>query len=204
MDNNNYYNYETPYYDTPNVDKYKNITNVSQLPNYYIKQPNSNEFIIKCNNMIWGVLALLLGSSGFLSFFICDTIYDLGGETNTGGIIFGIAFSGFLTVLGILGFLCSIVRQKVILFEDYIQIKSYYILCCINSNKIYNYTDINSFQVDIIKEKNDDGVEVEKDIKIVCYNKFNEKKYFFAHNFGLEEAEYFVYVVNNFINMKKM
>ena len=42
----NYYNYETPYYDTPNKDdKYKNITNVSQVRNYYIKQPSSNEFI---------------------------------------------------------------------------------------------------------------------------------------------------------------
>ena len=47
MDNNNndYYKYETPHYETPecvepsNNEKYKSITNISQLSNYYIKQP---------------------------------------------------------------------------------------------------------------------------------------------------------------------
>ena len=71
VDNNNYYNSKTPYYDinnTPNTptyeeatnvdnfDKYKSITNVSQIPNYYIKQPNSNEFIIKCNSGFWVIM----------------------------------------------------------------------------------------------------------------------------------------------------
>jgi hypothetical protein len=48
--------FETPFYDKPenagpkSADKYKNITNISQLSNHYIEQLNSNEFIIKCNN----------------------------------------------------------------------------------------------------------------------------------------------------------
>ncbi len=52
------YKYEIPCYDTPKYvepntnDKYKFITNVSQLHNRCIKQPKSNEFIIKLDNMI--------------------------------------------------------------------------------------------------------------------------------------------------------
>ena len=71
VENNDNYNSKTPYYDinytpdTPtykeptNVDifeKYKSVTNVSELPNYYIKQPNSNEFIIKCNIGFWVIM----------------------------------------------------------------------------------------------------------------------------------------------------
>ena len=137
---NNYYNYETPYYDTQNDDKYKNITNVSQVRNYYIKQPSSNEFIFKCNKVIWGVLAFFLISSGFLSLLICLTIFDLGGESSPGGMIIGIAFTGFLTALSIFSLFFVIIRQKVILTEDNIQIKTYYLFFCFNSNKIYDYT----------------------------------------------------------------
>ena len=199
---NIYYNSETPYYDTPNSDKYESITNVSQLPNYYIKQPNSNEFIIKCNNSFWGILAFFLTSIIFLTILICVIIYDFG-EYSFGGVIFGICFTGFLACMGLFGFLCFIVKQRIILTDDYIQIKNYHILCCINSNKIYNFIDIKSFEVDIVKE-NIEGEVVTKAINIICWNNSDEKKYFFDNNFGLEEAEYFVYVVNGFINRKKI
>ena len=62
---NIYYNSETPYYDTPNPDKFESITNISQIPNYYIKQPNSNEFIIKCNNLFWPILIYFLDHLDF-------------------------------------------------------------------------------------------------------------------------------------------
>ena len=201
---NNYYNYETPYYDTPNtpnIDKYKNITNVSQLRNYYIKQPNSNEFIIKCNKEIFGLIVFLLVASGFLTLFICILVYDFG-EYSYGGIIFGICFAGFLATVGLFGLLAYKVRQKVILTEDYIQIKNYYILCCLNSNKKYNYTNIKNFEVEIKKEY-DEGREATSGPRIICWNNSNKKEYFFDHIFELEEAEYFVYVVNNLINKKK-
>ena len=197
----NYYNYETPYNDTLYDNKFESITNVSQLPNYYIKQPNLNEFIIKCNNLFWGIFAFFLGSSGFLSLFICVIIFDIG-QYSSGGIKIGIGFSGFLSFIGLISFLCFTIRQKVILTDDYIQIKNYHILCCINSNKKYNYIDIKGFKVNIVKE-NQEGREVTKNIEIICYDNSNEEKYFFAHNFELEEAEYFVYVVNGFIKTTK-
>ena len=197
-----YYNSETPYYDTPNADKYESITNVSQLPNYYIKQPNSNEFIIKCNNTFFVILLFFLGSIGFLTILIYALIYDIGVHSY-GGVIFGICLTGFFACMGLYGFLCYIVKQKIILTEDYIQIKNYHILCCINSNKKYNYIDIKSFEVDIVKE-NVEGNIVTKGYNINCCYNSDEKECFFDHNFGLEEAEYFVYVVNGFINRKKI
>ena len=198
----NYYNYETPYYDTPNDDKYINITNVSQVRNYYIKQPSSNEFIFKCNKVIWGVLAFFLLSSGFLSLLICIAIFDFGGESNPVGLIIGIAFTGFLTVFSIFSLFFVIIRQKVILTEYNIQIKTYYLFFCFNSNKIYEYINIKGFQVDTIETNGEKGT-VKKDYKIICIDNSNEKMLFFEHNFELEEAEYFVYVVNDFINKKK-
>jgi hypothetical protein len=203
---NNYYNYETPYFDKPGFaelnrayNKYKNITNVSQLSNYYIKQPNSNEFIIKCNNLFWGISAGLLISSGFLAGLICILIFDDSKNQNTGGIIFGICFSGFLACINLFGFLLIPLREKVILTENYIQIKSYRILCCFNSDKVYEYININSFQVDTQESSDKKG----KDYNIVYLDIYNKKNRLFDHNFELEEAEYFVYVVNGFINKKK-
>jgi len=196
---NIYYNSETPYYDTPNPDKFESITNISQLGNYYIKQPNSNEFIIKCNEKFWILPFSIFLSSGFVALSIYALIYDFG-EFSYGEAIFYICFNGFLGFMCFIGCLCYTIRQKVILTEDYIQITNYHIFCCIN--KIYNYKDIKSFEVDIRKEY--EGGDLETKIYIVCLDNSNEKKYFFDHNFKLEEAEYFVYVVNGFINKKKL
>ena len=52
-------------------DKYKNITNVSQIPNYYIKQPNQNTFIFKCSNSIFGLIFAFL----VLAFIIALLIF---------------------------------------------------------------------------------------------------------------------------------
>ena len=52
-------------------DKYKNITNVSQIPNYYIKQPNQNTFIFKCSNSIFGLIFTFL----VLAFIIALLIF---------------------------------------------------------------------------------------------------------------------------------
>ena len=142
---------------------------------------------------------IFFGSSGFLALSICILIYDKG-KYSYAGIIFVICFSGVLACIGLFGCLCFTIRQKVILTEDYIQITNYHILCCFN--KIYNYKDIKCFEVDIRKKyEGDDSV---KKIFIVCLDNSNEKKYFFDHNFELEEAEYFVYVANGFINKKKL
>ena len=147
--------------------------------NYYIKQPNSNEFIIKCNNLFWGISAGLLISSGFLAGLICILIFDDSKNQNTGGIIFGICFSGFLACINLFGFLLIPLREKVILTENYIQIKSYRILCCFNSDKVYEYININSFQVDTQESSDKKG----KDYNIVYLDIYNKKNRLFDHNF---------------------
>ena len=76
--------------------------------------------------------------------------------------------------------------------EEYIEIKSYYLFFCFDNNKKYEYINIKGFQVD-------NG----KDYRIVLLDNSNEKIRLFNHKFELEEAEYFVYVVNDLINKKK-
>ena len=67
---NNYFKYETPYKETPetvepnNKEKYKEITNISQLSKHNIKQPKSNEFEIKAKDFCFCPLCFLL-MSGF-------------------------------------------------------------------------------------------------------------------------------------------
>ena len=117
-------------------------------------------------------------------------------------MIIGIAFTGFLTALSIFSLFFVIIRQKVILTEDNIQIKTYYLFFCFNSNKIYDYINLKGFQIDTIEANGEEGT-VKKDYNIICIDNSNEKMRFFEHNFELEEAEYFVYVVNDFINKKK-
>ena len=146
--------FETPFYDKPesgpkSADKYKNITNISQLTNHYIKQLNSNEFIIKCNNTFWSIIVFLFGTSCFLTIMICILLLDESKNKNTGGLIFAICFLGILFLVGLFSFLFTPIRHKVFLTENYIQIKVYRILCCFNSDKTYDYININNFQVDI-------------------------------------------------------
>ena len=198
---NIYYNSETPYYDTPNPDKFESITNISQIPNHYIKQPNSNEFIIKCDKNFWGSLITFLTTSGIIALLICCLIYDWG-EYSYGGVIFAICFFGLFACLGLVLCLCYTIREKVILTEDYIQITNYHILFCLNRNKIYNYKYIKSFEVDI--REVDEGGDLVRKIFIACLDNSIDKNYFFAHDFELEDAQYFVYVVNGFINKKKL
>ena len=74
--NNNYYKYETPNDETPELvepnvnEKYKNIINISQLSNHSIKQPKSNEFTIKCKDGIFFIVTILLWN-GVCSLCIC-------------------------------------------------------------------------------------------------------------------------------------
>ena len=195
--------FETPFYDKPenagpkSADKYKNITNISQLSNHYIEQLNSNEFIIKCNNTFWSIIVFLFGTSCFLTIMICILLLDESKNKNTGGLIFAICFLGILFLVGLFSFLFTPIRHKVFLTENYIQIKVYRILCCFNSDKTYDYININNFQVDINQKK---GGSV---TNIAYLDIYNKKNILFDHDFESEEAEYFVYVVNGFINKKK-
>ena len=199
--NNNYYKYETPYYETPelidpnNNEKYKSITNISQLSNHYIKQPKPNEFIIKCGSEFWVIVFLFLIASGFIFILIWILIYD--NSENKSYI--GMALEGTIACIFLKAILTYKIRQKVILTEDCIQKKTYYLLCCLNKNETYNYKNIKNFQVDIQTKKNSEGDETKSNY-IVFLDAYNNMHFFFGHNFNLEEAEYFIYVVNNFIN----
>ena len=98
--NNNYYKYETPELVEPNNnEKYKGITNVSQLSNQYIKQPKSNEFIIKSQSDFLGLLIIFIASSIFSTVLICVLIFDRSGVESIVGMIIAIVFTGFLTCI---------------------------------------------------------------------------------------------------------
>jgi len=206
--NNNYYKYETPYYETPelidpnNNEKYKSITNISQLSNHYIKQPKPNEFIIKYDSDFWVLVFLFLIGSGFFFILIWILIYGDSENKSYIGIILCMGIVGTIACICLCGILTYKIRQKIILTEDYIQKKTYYLLCCLNKNETYNYKNIKNFQVDIQTKKNSEGDETKSNY-IVFLDVYNNENYFFGHNFNLEEAEYFIYVVNNFINNRK-
>ena len=55
------------------------------------------------------------------------------------------------------------------------------------------------FQVETSNE-----TEINKEFNRIVYFDINDKsEYFFNHNFEKEEAEYFVYVINGYINNNK-
>ena len=107
-----------------------------------------------------------------------------------------------LNCFGLFLILNSKLKKKVILTEDYIQIKTFYLLCCRNNSEIYQYINIKSFQVEVEKKYDEDGGE-QTYTNIVCLDNFNKKKYLFYFYRYLKEANYFVNVVNDFINKKK-
>jgi len=136
--------------------------------------------------------------------FLCFPIFDKPGNYNLVGVIIAIVVFALCTILSILGLFYVIVRQKVFLTEDYIQIKTYYLFCCFNNTKIYNYIDIKNFLVDKVKVKVDEDLNKYKtEYHIRFLDNFNKRIYLFAHCFELEEAEYFFYFVNDLINKKK-
>ena len=117
-------------------------------------------------------------------------------------IIFWDILMLILNCIGISFILNSKLKKKVILTEDCIQIKTFYLLCCRNNSEIYQYINIKSFQVEVEKKDDGDGGEITY-TNIVCLDNFNKKNYLIYFNFYLEEATYFVNVVNDFISKKK-
>ena len=116
-------------------------------------------------------------------------------------MIIATVITGPLTCILLWISLTSIINLKIILRDDSIQIQTFYILSCLNKNEIYNYIDIKSFQVEI-KSTTDSEGDTHKHIDIIYLDTFNQKKYLFSNGFDLEEAEYLVYVANDFINKR--
>ena len=173
-------------------DKYKNISNVSQLPNYYIKQPEQNKLIIGCQREIFLGLLLFFVSSGFLTGLICIEVFDVPGEKSEIGIYFGYAFLGFLMCLSIYGMFSSPLKQ-IVTFEDTgLKIVSILIFCFIPKTKFYKYSEIRRLDVKTENGRN----------SIIYFDENNNKKSLFPHNFSLEEAEYFKYLANKYIEVR--
>ncbi len=62
--------------------------------------------------------------------------------------------------------------------------------------------NLKRFKIEKEKVESEDGDSIL--YHIICLDISNQKKYLIMHNkFDLEETEYFVYVVNDFINKKK-
>ena len=153
--NNSYYKYETPNNETPELfepninEKFKNITNISQLFNHYIKQLKPNEFSIRCRTdlvFFFSISTLI----GIAVFSVLIWVLNKFENIDVGFImviIFIVVFGG-VACFSCYGLLTFEIRQKVILAEDYIQIKTFYILCCLNKNEILNYMNLKSFQVE--------------------------------------------------------
>ena len=112
-------------------------------------------------------------------------------KKNEGGIYFGIAFLGFLIILSIYGILASALKE-IVTFEDTgLKIVTIIIFCCIPKTKFHKYSEFKRFEVETLDKKN----------YIIYYDTNNDKKYLFGNNFTLEEAEYFVYFANKYIDV---
>ena len=186
---NDYYNQD--YYDN----RYKNITNVSELNNYYMKQPNNNQFIIKCSNDVFGLLPIALVFLGFAAGLACIEIFAEDGENKSeSGLCFGIGLLGWVFTHLFFGFLMSPIRHKIVFEEIEIKLTIYYLFFCIHRTITYQRGDIKKFEV--IREIKDKANKA----RIIYYDKDNLKRNFpFTHNFTVDEAEYFVYIANNYV-----
>ena len=213
MDNNNgnsKYKGEILCYDTPkyvepnNADKNKLIANVSQFPIGFIKQTKSNEFIIKSDNMIFPGFCIFFGGSLFFIIFIVLFFITKRAQESLETKIFLAIFFGMFICIGLAMILSSKLLTKIILTDNYIQIRKYHVLFCRNSNKIYNYINIKSCHLDIKTSIDQDG-DVQKNINVECLDIFNKKKSLFNYSIigSLEQAEYFVNLLNDFINKNK-
>ena len=87
------------------------------------------------------------------------------------------AIPGFIACICLYAILIYKIRQKVILKEDCIQKKTYYLLCCLNKNEIYIYMNIKNFQVDIRTKKNSEGDETKSNY-IVFLDVYNNQNFF--------------------------
>ena len=58
-------------------DKYKNVTNVSQIHNYYIKRPSQNTFIFKCSYTLIGIIfSFFISLRSFIFPNMCNIIWN--------------------------------------------------------------------------------------------------------------------------------
>ena len=179
-------------------EKYKNVTNISEVPHKHLIQSNPNEFQYKKNKkIILHALLFILVSGGVLAGLICILIYKSDDEdTNVGGVYIGIALSGFIFITVTLAFFCSALKVKIILEQNCIKIVSIIYFCCLPKKSILKHKEIVRFDVEI-SERN------KSQISIIYYDIELKKKYFETMDFCVEEAEFLAYVLNNHLEYLK-
>jgi hypothetical protein len=179
--NENYYN-----------NKFQNISNVSEVNHYYMKQPFKNEFIIKCSNNFFFMIPVLILTGLFVTGLIFAIYFQT--DSDEYGLFFAVGFVGFIFSLSFWAFLMSPIRHKFVLEEMEIRLTIYHLFCCIPRTITYKRGDIKKFEVAReIKDKANTA-------KLIYYDKDNKKRVFpIDHNFTMDEAEYFVYVANNYV-----
>ena len=182
--------------------KYKNVTNVSQIPNYYIKQPNQNTFIFKCSCRLIGIIFAFFIFSGFLFLLISVILFGTDDDNakddgNDSYVIFYfiIAIVAFCTIILLYGILIFPLRETVYFEDTGFRIVTVIVFFCIHKIRFYKYQDL-SIHISIDLENN-------KIKSVNLYVKENNRNLFMLnHNFTLEEAEYFKYVAMKYIGTR--
>ena len=110
------------------------------------------------------------------------------------GLFFAIGFTGFIFSIVLWYFLMSSIRHKIVFEEMEIRLTIYYLFFCIHRTIIYKRGDIKKFEaMREIKDK-------ENKAMLIYYDKDNKKRMFpLDHEFTVDEAEYFVYIANNYV-----
>ena len=179
--------YDANYY----KNKFQNISNVSEVNNHYMKQPKNNEFIIKCSNNIFVMIPILIVVGLFVTGLILIEVFSTS-NSDEYGLFFAIGFVGFIFSLCFWAFLMSPIRHKIVFEEMEIRLTIYHLFFCVYRTMTYKRGDIKKFEAYR-------GMGTEK-AKLIYYDKNNLKRWLpFDHEFTMDEAEYFVYIANNYV-----
>ena len=171
-------------------EKYKNITNISEIPHKYLIQQNPNEFLYKTNiKIIYGFLIALIIVGVMLGGLICILIFNL--NVDLWAICFSFAVVGF-GFLGVIYNLLSLaIKIKIFLEPDGIEIVYVLLFFCIPIKKKYTYGDR-------VKFENERAYE---NISRIIINDNSKKKYIKEMELYNEEAEFLVYILNKHLDL---
>ena len=169
-------------------DKYRNITNVSQLKKDLISQPEQNKFVIYYTFWVLNFFILFVPLVFFLIVLILKqiSIYD---EVGNEPIIYVLCIIIVLVLI-----ICPFYTWKInIIFEETaVKIVFIRIGFCSYTPIIINYSEIKRFDIETTGYHR----------SIIFYDKDNEKYYLTRPLlYNLEEVEYFVYCANKYIRM---
>ena len=175
---------------TNNLDeKYKNITNVSQVKNEYIIQPEQNKFIINNSNNLYGAILAFCFFLIILVSMILTIIVYYSEEGSNSLKIFFFVFFGIILLLLLINIFFTPLKRIVTFEETSFKIDNIRIFSCFSKTIIYKYSEVRKFDIELKFNQK----------RIVYYDKNEEKKFLFSQVFNIEEAEYFIYCANKYL-----